>query len=738
MFTPLVLFIAGITLVVVILIIAALSVHYYFKAKEIAPYLMLMEEIQRRIAEAQMTLSETKEEIKGLENNLANARRIIADGEAARKWLEENGSKIEALKVATDTAKQQLKDADEAYEKRLKELNDLTQQVADKNIELKNVQIKKDAIDIAVAQSESQLASLKLEIETNGRLATQLHGEIEQMLKDKLELEQQVAMSRNDLNRLLGELSEKKAQLLDAKKDLETLNYKKEEAERKLAETTGKKNALDSDIPLSERRLASLATDIKSSTEQAKLLHEEIDGLNKQKCELEPKVNESRHSLDDMQQKLDEKKAQLLDAKKELGLLDKEKAIAQGEANAATQILSELDKRRENNAECWKDLDAPVVIEKKPARSNLNELVWLESFNEKLRKHQILFNPRTIKAFHTGLKCGEESALVVLSGISGTGKSLLPELYAASLGMNFLPVAVQPRWDSPQDMFGFYNYMEGRYKATELSRLLWQMDKYNNQVAKELYAEQCPINLVLLDEMNLARVEYYFSDLLSKLEMRHGLDSNDKSSRRKVEIEIECNASGVEEQRRRLFVGTNILFVGTMNEDESTQTLSDKVIDRSNVLRFGRPEQLGMKPEKAEFLQSFTSNAITALNWKQWQCRNESRVVEMKRRFEPLNQELDKIGRPFAHRAWHAMESYVAYYPGDSDADSHAAFSDQVEMKILPKLNGIELDVSGFEQVKNTLQNLIDGLDDEKLSNAFRASCNPTNNSFFKWRGVMR
>ena len=107
-------------------------------------------------------------------------------------------------------------------------------------------------------------------------------------------------------------------------------------------------------------------------------------------------------------------------------------------------------------------------------------------------------------------KTNDISPLVVLAGISGTGKSELPRHYADGMGMHFLLTAVQPRWDSPQDLFGFYNYLEKRYKATELARAMVQFERYNQGKWKR--PEDCKVDnrsdrmlLVLLDEMNLAR-----------------------------------------------------------------------------------------------------------------------------------------------------------------------------------------------------------------------------------------
>lgn len=641
MIPPTVLFITGCTLATVIVVLAALSIHYYIKAKEIAPYLFRLEELQRRIAEAQTTLEETKRDIKDKVDELAQAERLIGDGKAAKVWLETEAPKVEALRRAVETEQQKLKDAADAYQKRQDELNNLTQQVADKNTELKVSTEKKDALDIATARLDAEAKSLETRIDAGNEYFKQLEVQVEQLTKTRNTLDAQV-------------------------KDLE------KQAER-----------------------------------------------------LERQLKEDRLARDSAKQELTCAKAEL--------------AGLEGKANEANRVLAELTKHRQSNADCWQDLDVPYIASAQASQvSQMDEIKWLKEFQDNLNTCDLLFSERSVKAFHTGLKCADVSTLVVLAGISGTGKSLLPELYAAALGMNFLSVAVQPRWDSPQDLFGFYNYMEGRYKATELARFLWQFDRFNNPEAVKRYQRQAPMNIVLLDEMNLARVEYYFSDLLSKLETRSGVDPENAAQRFKAEIEIESSSNSDKESRRRLFVGGNTLFVGTMNEDESTQTLSDKVIDRSNVLRFGRPEKLDAKPDKKLFFASCGRTRVTEENWLRWRKKNEQRVARMRDLLAPVNPVLDKVGRPFAYRVAQAMESYVGFYPGDTEADFKAAVADQIEMKILPKLNGLELDITEFDSVKNTLGGIINQLNDQQLEVAFKTSCDSAHNSFFKWRGVMR
>src|SRR5205814_6892735 len=108
----------------------------------------------------------------------------------------------------------------------------------------------------------------------------------------------------------------------------------------------------------------------------------------------------------------------------------------------------------------------------------------------------------------------------------------------------------------------------------------------------------------------------------------------------------------------------NVLFVGTMNEDESTQSLSDKVIDRASVLRFGRPKKTN--PELTGAVKARPTNGLTFKHWMSWirpLIKLDTHVGEVDAWIEQLNNALDRLGRPFAYRVDRAIRSYVANYP---------------------------------------------------------------------------
>jgi 5-methylcytosine-specific restriction endonuclease McrBC GTP-binding regulatory subunit McrB len=359
----------------------------------------------------------------------------------------------------------------------------------------------------------------------------------------------------------------------------------------------------------------------------------------------------------------------------------------------------------------------------------------------------LIFPPRILKAFHTSLKIGRINPLTVLAGVSGTGKSILPIRYAEAMGIHSLNIAVQPRWDSPQDLFGFYNYLEHKYKATELARALVRMDKYNfdprNFPALRGQKRLERMLLVLLDEMNLARIEYYFSEFLSKLEIRRQVDNPDKPEwRASAEFELETGPRGTGNNSSRLWVGENILFVGTMNEDETTQTPSDKVLDRANVLRFARPPEGGYAAgDNGGGRISRIRKYLPFSEWQRWVKRPATTGNQWDSTVNPwidqINVALDRIGRPFGYRVQQAIREYILNYPGVEERDAYKiAFADQVEQKVLPKLRGIDLRESA--EALDDVQDILVDLRDEDLLNAFQRSREDESSGMFIWRGVTR
>jgi hypothetical protein len=345
------------------------------------------------------------------------------------------------------------------------------------------------------------------------------------------------------------------------------------------------------------------------------------------------------------------------------------------------------------------------------------EADWLDGIRQGIVDSGFRFPDRLLKAFHTSLKIADWSSLTVLAGVSGTGKSELPKLYARFGGMAFMPVPVLPNWDSPSDLFGFFDYLSGQFKPTQLLQSLARCTRKDDE----------RMLVVMLDEMNLARVELYFSELLSRLEGRR---HDGETPRMPVDI-----GSGMEPYEVPL--GSNLLFVGTVNEDESTNTLSDKVLDRANVIYFPRPRQLVTRDQNA--LAPRAKHRVAPVMWKTWQrgndCLEQSVRSHLKTAFERINEALSLVNRAVAHRILQITERYVANHPDMASAASgdawKSAFEDQLAQKVMPKLRGVTVESGDGRRCLDLISKVLDDYTHTpELREDFKRACGAGDGQF--------
>ncbi len=375
------------------------------------------------------------------------------------------------------------------------------------------------------------------------------------------------------------------------------------------------------------------------------------------------------------------------------------------------------------------------------------EEVALQDVRKQLEALNLSYPDRVVKSFHTSLKINDFAQLTVLAGVSGTGKSLLPRRYAEAMGIRFLPFAVEPRWDSPQDLLGFYNYIEKRFRATDLARALVHLDPYNTSRlasgAGDGKSHRDDMMIVLLDEMNLARVEYYFSEFLSRLEARPMYQKLlSEESRRDAMIPIDIRGRE-KEGPIRLYPSHNVLFVGTMNDDESTQSLSDKVLDRGNIMQFAAPEDFPPVKEAANGQPA--ERSLSFETWRTWIKQpaqlGSADADKVRQTIRKLAEIMNNCGRPFGHRLNAAMRAYVANYPEENGhpVDIRKPLADQVELRIMPKLRGLSIDEHSkmFDDLKLLLQ---DELNDSALAERLAeiVERQSQGGGMFNWRGMTR
>ena len=355
----------------------------------------------------------------------------------------------------------------------------------------------------------------------------------------------------------------------------------------------------------------------------------------------------------------------------------------------------------------YAQIEAPYVTARRVSKcpveqgGRISEDAWLNNIKSKSDKYGIVFNERILKAFHTALKTAEWSPLTILAGVSGTGKSELPRLYSHFGGIVFEPVPVQPNWDSQEAMLGYFNSIDNRFAAQPLLQFLAQSQK---DWTKDYHGLRDAVCMVLLDEMNLAHPELYFAQFLSKLESRRGCTGDD--------VPILPIDAGAGVAKYPLELGRNVLWTGTMNQDETTQSLSDKVLDRSIVIHFPRPITLKRRTMLNTLNDENRGELLHRADWESWWVKESIfgadgendpyQIGKYKRFVEKINRALGEAGRALGHRVWQSIEYYMSNYPDvlaairnggsatDIDRAMHTAFEDQIVQKIMPKLRGID------------------------------------------------
>lgn len=320
----------------------------------------------------------------------------------------------------------------------------------------------------------------------------------------------------------------------------------------------------------------------------------------------------------------------------------------------------------------------------------LAEKELLEHVKKYIAARGYYFPDETIYNYHICLKT---RPFVILAGLSGTGKSKLSQLYAEALGHTvqnnrYLRMAVRPSWNDDRFLLGYFNTLTGDYVTEPAVEFVIQSEKDR----ENLY-------FFCLDEMNLAHVEYYFSQFLSALEEENSAD-------RRIHLYSQVIEKRLIEQKKTLdvdrivLVPNNLLFTGTINVDETTQSLSDKVIDRANTIEFFEVD-LSRVPTKQPIPDPIR---ISTSTWRSYHASepdstSRSQVVE-------ISKILNKSNLGLGYRVLREIEMYIANSKGL--LDPLTAFDLQIKQRVLPR-------VRGTATITATLRELLEYMRKNKL-----------------------
>ena len=703
--------------------------------------------------ERQMALAEKQMEAE------ISGRKAEAEAEAARKTQEADSEIFQRKQAAEADISEKKSSALAALEKELSDIRSRRLKEIEEAEEAERIRIRESIAkeredwDDERSKKSDQLAAEREEIEKlRGVLSAQMdeinrrNSEFQDRERDLEDMEERMRARAKRRSERLDQEAEELAAEYRATADSEKAAMADENA-RLRASLRTQEDLLSAyrelEVRLGGQTPEKVLFDLNSKTEEIRTLEEELasrptDELRNRYETIAREMQSKDAVIEDLQRKVEaaaqatavaaDLKRQIQEAKAQSDTSERLARIYETSAKQATAELEKLqadfdrlygtpageDERRE-------EIEMPYILRAnaRPAETapDVNELEWLNGIHQACEDYGLHFNKRLLTAFHTSLKTAEWAPLTVLAGVSGTGKSELPRLYSHFGGLYFAPVSVQPNWDSQESMLGFFNSIDNRFDAQPVLNFLAQTQKDWEPEADGYPGLRDAMSLVLLDEMNLAHPELYFAEFLSKLELRRGTRQNLPQ----LDVKI---GSGMKPYK--LPLGRNVLWVGTMNQDETTKSLSDKVLDRSIVMNFPRPTELKRRQVLRPLDERNRGAILSNRTWGSW-CQMKSTFTDEEIRpykefIEEMNASLGVAGRAIGHRVWQSVEYYMSNYPEvlaatDRAAKAeamHIAFEDQLVQKVMPKLRGIDTrGKSKTECLDRIREQLITGADGE-------------------------
>jgi hypothetical protein len=316
-----------------------------------------------------------------------------------------------------------------------------------------------------------------------------------------------------------------------------------------------------------------------------------------------------------------------------------------------------------------------------------DKTITLDELCDKFRNYAagnlgLYYDISDIRRFIAGMSV---SHILILQGMSGTGKTSLAHAFGSFIDNSSSVIPVQPMWKERTDLIGYYNEFTKRFNETLLLEKMYEAN----------YSDD--IYITVLDEMNIARVEYYFAEFLSLLE----LPDPDERYLDVVSDKWQTDPAALKDGRIKLPI--NMWFIGTANNDDSTFAISDKVYDRAMILNLDSKSERFIAPptEKAYISYDiFNSLVKDALSEYEISARNMGRL-------ELLDKYLiDHFHITFGNRIMKQIKTYIPVYIA-CGGDELEALDDILAKKVMRKL-----ETQNPIYLRNSIEGLVNHIDD--------------------------
>lgn len=307
---------------------------------------------------------------------------------------------------------------------------------------------------------------------------------------------------------------------------------------------------------------------------------------------------------------------------------------------------------------------------------------------EKVKGKGFLYSYHDLANFYLALK---SKPFVILAGVSGTGKSKLIRLFAEAVGATvqngqFKMISVKPDWNDNTELFGYKN-IAGEFIPGQLTTVILEAFKTENR--NKPY-------FVCLDEMNLARVEYYLSDYLSLIESRE-FRSNEIVTDSLYPMGYHEEGS----KYKNIYLPDNLYLIGTVNMDDTTHAFSRKVLDRANTIEFSQVNledlSFDVSGEAEQILQNNDFLKTRFLNISDALAEDEEYVKSINDKVIEINNVMKNGNRHFGYRVrdeivFYMLENKITGVIEDEDI----AFDYVIMQKVLPAILGSDSRIEGI------------------------------------------